>query len=353
MAADRIERVDAQDTFAYPYYFYTPPRLDETVTADDGDGGSTEQSSPPDSTRLIVEPVNTGEPDDDLETHAAAARATAAGEHNGGLGRTLADRLGCPLPVPAFPRPVSDPADLTHGLNQLDAETLWINDGPLARVDRQLCRMVDDARGRLTAVGVETETQVALTGFSSSAQFAMRFTALHPDRVGAVATGGHNGLVIFPETDAETGREIPGYGHRQLDYPVGVADLPTLTGEPFDDAAFADTDVFCYLGADDRKDALRWPDAWTDNDLRVTAVLVCGPQIHPHRVPTIRETYREHDVSAVFRTYPDTGHSPASAVDDVAAFHRRSLAGATVSELRAAVGDDGEDADRESAGLPS
>lgn len=41
---------------------------------------------------------------------------------------------------------------------------------------------------------------------------------------------------------------------RELNYPVGVANLESSTGEPFNRDAFASVDLFGYVGGDDRKD---------------------------------------------------------------------------------------------------
>lgn len=310
-----------EDDFAYPYHLHVPAdvRRDRPV-------------------RPVVEPVNTGRPSDDLAVHREAARATAAGEHNGGLGHAVAERLGAPLVVPAFPRPVGEPAPLSTAVHALDRPTLATTTGPLARVDEQLLAMVADARERLRARGVATTAELALTGFSSSAQFVTRLAALHPDRVAAVSAGGHNGLVILPATEAETGRSIPGYEHRTLRYPVGVADLEELVGEPFDREAFRSVRLFAYLGAEDHRDALRWPDMWSDDELRATAVLTYGPEVHAHRVPTVAAHYRAADVPAVFRTYPETGHAPGPARGDVLAFHERCVAGADMEAIRATLG---------------
>src|SRR5438270_6281608 len=53
---------------------------------------------------LLVEPNNTGHPDDDLNVHRAAALHTAT---ESGVGTDMARRLGIPLLVPIFPRPKS------------------------------------------------------------------------------------------------------------------------------------------------------------------------------------------------------------------------------------------------------
>lgn len=83
---------------------------------------------------------------------------------------------------------------------------------------------------------------------------------------------------------------------------------------------------------------LLWPDAWTDPELRAAAILAYGPDIHDDRFPTCASVYADHDVSAFFRTYPDTGHDPTPAIDDVVAFHEQCLDGTPIDEIEDAVG---------------
>ncbi len=205
------------------------------------------------------------------------------------------------------------------------------------RVDRQLLRMVDDARERLADAGYLVPEEFMLNGFSSQAAFVNRFTALHPDRVCSVSAGGINGLVILPKERAE----ICGFGERDLEYPVGIANVEELIGEPFDLEAleaFRDVDQFLYMGEDDDKDALLYPDAWTDPELRGAAVLTYGEDIHKERFPYCKSVYEEFSVNAVFWVYENTGHTPEPAVSDIIEFHRRSLDGEDIEPIRADLG---------------
>lgn len=309
--------------FEYPYYFHVPAEYA-------GDRP------------LLVEPTNTGVPSDEFAVH----RTEASRRARGGVGRRIADELGLPFLHPVFPRPFSDPVDWTHSTHQLCARTLRIAEGPLARIDRQLLAMVDDARARLSGRGIVPE-EVVLNGFSASAAFVNRFSVLHPDRVCSVSAGGVNGIVTLPRTagdvepvaaergldpDALPLEEVPLY------YPVGVADLEDLTGEPFDPAAFCEVNQFVYMGDADEKDVLLWPDAWTDPERRMSAILTYGPDVHDDRFPYCASVYEARGVSAIFRTYPETGHDPTPAIDDVVTFHERSIAGADPDEIADDIG---------------
>lgn len=298
--------------FNYPYYLAVP-------------GGVDDEPRP-----ILVEPHNVGEPIEEFERHLELARRRIEKQS----GRYIADELGAPILIPVFPRPVEEPVDWTHMIHMLCAKTMQIDEGPLERVDRQLLAMVDNARERLARRGISVPEEVILTGFSSQAAFVNRFAALHPDRVSSVSAGGINGLAILPRETAN----VRGFGERPMDYPVGVANVEELTGEPVDYGAFRELDQFIYMGSDDEKDALLYPDAWTDPELRGIAVLTYGEDIHEERFPHCRDVYEEADVNAVFRKYDGVGHTPEPALDDVVEFHERSLAGDDIESIREDLG---------------
>ena len=301
--------------FNYPYYLYVP---DEPVG---------ELAVP-----VLVEPTNMPGPTDDFEAHLGESERRVTG----GICRRIVDRLGVPLVHPVFPRPVSDPVDWTHYTHSLCRETMSLDETPLANIDEQLLAMVDDARHRLDDHGIETRERFALNGFSGSGTFANRFAALHPARVLSVSAGGINGMAILPVEEAEVPVEFT--DRRRLTYPVGIADLEELTGSPFDRDAFRAVPQFLYLGSDDQRDPLRYPDAWTGVEERASAILVYGDDIHDDRFPTCRQIYADEGVSAVFRVYDGVGHDPGPALDDIVAFHRHCMIGDDIEAIRRSVG---------------
>ena len=248
------------------------------------------------------------------------------------------DELGVPYLHPVFPRPVSDPVDWTHSIHQLCAQTVQIESGPLQRVDRQLVAMIDDARARLADRDRPAPEQVLLNGFSASAAFVNRFSGLHPERVRAVAAGGVNGIVTLPLESIEMDSDFEIVNPLPLLYPVGISDLETLTGDPFDLSEFREVRHFVYMGEDDDKDVLLWPDVWTDPERRGSAIQAYGPDIHDDRFPYCASVYAERDVPAVFRTYPETGHDPTPAIDDVVTFFEQAIAGNDHAALEDAIG---------------
>ena len=301
--------------FNYPYYVSTPDAADLA-----------------DHVPILVEGTNTSMATDDFETLRTEAEQRAAR----GFARRVADELGVPLLHPVFPRPRNDPVDWTHYTHSLDRETMQLSGGPLERLDRQLLCMVEDARERVAESGIATREECCLNGFSASGTFANRFAALHPERVLSVTAGGVNGMAILPKTEGET--SVPGVDELPLPYPVGVTDVQELTGEPFDLDAFRSVNQFLYLGEDDDNDTLLYPDAWTGPEVRLSAIFAYGEDIHEERFPSCKAAYDDVCAAAVFRVYEDTGHEPVPAFDDVVEFHRRSIAGDDIEEIREHIG---------------
>lgn len=301
--------------FEYPYYLYAPAPKPDAPTP------------------ILVEPNNTAQPSDDFGAHLDEVETKI--EH--GVGRHISDELAVPLVFPVFPRPVSDPVDWTHSVQQLDLETMKIEEGPLTRIDRQLLRMVDDARSRLERSGYTLDEGIMLNGFSSAGTFANRFAALHPEKVLSVTAGGINGMPILPHKGVE-GNPIDDTDTYPLDYHVGVANLEMLTGTPFDRNAFSNVHQYLYIGENDNNDALLYPDPYTGTDLRLAALLAYGDHIHEERFPRAKAAYDEIDADAVFRMYENTGHTPGPAISDVVEFHKRTLAGDSIEAIRADLG---------------
>ncbi|WP_171908261.1 PKD domain-containing protein [Natrialba sp. SSL1] len=305
---ERFVEADPSAGFNYPYYLYAPDR----VSDDEG-------------TPVLVEPNNTGTTADDLEEH----REVAQRHIEGGTSRRVSEEIGTPLVIPVFPRPAQEPVDWSHYIHALDRETMGIESGDLERVDRQLLAMVEHARGQLESEGYDTDDGVMLNGFSASGNFVERFAMLHPEKVVSVTAGGLNGMVTLPHEEYD-GHELP--------FHVGIADVEELTGEPVDLDAVDEVNHFLYMGAQDDNDTIPFDDAWTEDELRQTALDVYGDDMIAERFPTCQKAFEDADVSAQFKIYEDAGHSPREAEDDLIEFHRKSLAGESVSEFGEALG---------------
>jgi hypothetical protein len=117
--------------------------------------------------------------------------------------------------------------------------------------------MIRHARQMLGDAGIATSTKVFMHGFSASAGFVNRFAALHPESVRAVAAGAINALPMYP-------MEI--YQGVKLPFPLGIADLKSLTGADFDFKAYSHVSQYLYMGYLDRNDTFPLSDAWDDDE---------------------------------------------------------------------------------------
>lgn len=281
----RIE-ADEKKGFYSEYYLYIP---------------DTQKSS--DYNFLLVEVNNTGFVDDNHKTHVKAAHNIIRfGQANG-----LARDLGIPLLIPCFDRPETDWKLYTHAL---DRDALLVNEGHLARIDRQLLAMIADARDVLADKSIHIEDRILLNGFSASGSFANRFTALYPEKIAAVAAGGVNSMVILP---------IENIDNHELIFPVGISDLADIADLSFDMQEFAAVPQYYYMGADDDNDALLYDDAYSDSERKlVKEVLDEDMSI---RWENCRKVYESQGICAEFHTFPGVGHETTPEMnEDIASF---------------------------------
>jgi predicted peptidase len=279
--------------FNYPYYLFIPDNI-----ADDKE------------LTLIIEPNNSGFLSDDLDKHLEKAQRIATLDFY--AGNYVARNLQLPLLVPVFPRSESQRHTYTHSL---DRDVMLEKDTDLERLDLQLLAMIEDARERLMEMGYEIDEQFFITGFSASGTFANRFTALHPEKVKAVAAGGINGLLFLPL------EEIDGI---KLNYPVGTSDFKELFGKNFNIEEFNETPQFLFMGAMDDNDAIPFADAF-DQPEREVIYQILGREMQPLRWENCQRIYKTEGVNAQFRTYEDIGHEQPDLIkDDLVEFFEKT-----------------------------
>jgi hypothetical protein len=267
--------------FEWPYYLAIPKALSK-------------------NTVILVLPNNTGTVSDDWAVHDAAALS---------LTRWIADfavRLDVPLLVPTFPRPQNPwiPGGIyTHALDRESLVTeVVLPGGSIKRIDLQLIGMIREAQERLAARGFRVDEKVFMMGFSASGAFTTRFTMLHPEIVRAAAPGSPGGWPLAPVSKW--------WGGTTLRYPVGIADVQSLTGKPFDLAAVKRVPQFIYVGDQDTNDALDtrgFPQAETDV---ICDYLNCNPAPYLfNRWPISEEMYVSAGIFNKFVIYPGVAHT--------------------------------------------
>ncbi len=273
---------DENSPFKFPYYLFIPDNI-----------------LPSDSLHLIIEPNNSGFVDDDLKKHIEKAERTASLEFY--LGNYVSRQLKYPLLVPAFPRTRSEWKIYTHAL---DRDAMQQQNNTLERIDLQLLAMADHACNRLEKSGYKMAKDYLMTGFSASGSFANRFTALHPDKIKAVAAGGVNGLLILPLSELKD---------QQLNYPLGIADIETVSNDTFDFKSFQDTPQFYFMGELDSNDAIPYEDGYSIAERELVFQLL-GREMQPKRWQACRSIYDSLEINASLKTYHNTGHEQTETI---------------------------------------
>lgn len=208
--------------FNYPYLLYIP-----------------KNSIKNQSSRLMVEPNNSGGSSDDINFHFNKAKAILARNSK------IVDSLNIPYLVPVFPRNEKDGKMYTHAL---DRDAILVPKGDsLYRIDLQLMAMIDHAQKLLLNNGFKIQPKIFMMGFSATGKFTNRFTALHPEKVRAVASGVVGGMSIIPLKRIESDLLI---------YPVGIGDIDSLLDISFNLPSYSMVSQFIYMGGLDRNDVL-------------------------------------------------------------------------------------------------
>jgi len=263
---------------------------------------------------LIIESNNPGTAGFNASELLNKAIAQATSAHLS-LGRSLADRLGAPLLMPAFPRPYSQDHSSDVYVHSLSREAMLVASGPLYRIDLQLIAMAEEAKAKLARCGLKLADKIMIDGFSASGVFASRFVFLHPDLVAGAAFGGVCGFLSLPTGQFK--------GHN-LNYPLGTSDYGRFTGHPFDKAAYDAVPQFAFTGSKDvepQTDCVGKRDAYSDED---TAMIydILGNAAVPVRFKQTEEAYRSLGSRAEFVIYDGVAHEwyQSPAVDDITRF---------------------------------
>lgn len=149
-----------------------------------------------------------------------------------------------PMIMPIFPRPiVKEGKDSDVCVIEFNHTSLNTDYSLLKRMDLQTIAMVNDAKERLREKGIDVLDKLILTGYSSSAQFALRFSVVYPEMIHAVIAGGFNGLGTLPVS------EVDG---KMANFPIGINDIESKFGKKFNSKEFATIKHYLYMGLDDR-----------------------------------------------------------------------------------------------------
>jgi len=300
LSGNNVLLVEAQasEGFNYPYYLYVP-----SGTAKDR------------LVYILVEPNNSGMVSDNPEVHRSKALKLVKKSH----ANKMARRLGVPLLVPTFPRPMPHTHSWAY-THALDIDTLEVLTGKLKRIDLQLTAMIKHAQELLRTNGFKINDKVFMHGFSASAKFCNRYSYLHPEMVKAAAAGGVNGLPTLPV------REWNGY---ELPFPIGLAGIERFASKPFDEKGFMQVAHYIYMGSSDTNDTLHPREAsgpfeaWRDEEAAIIRKALAAERMMPDRWELSRKIYRQQKLNAQLVTYDGVGHSINNQMlDDVIDFFK-------------------------------
>lgn len=305
----KIERIEADPDagFNWPYLLYTPSTSGSTED-DETESGNT------DTRPLIVGNSPWRGPPSDSERRFESARRTL---ENGRLG-AIADAVTSPALAALIPSRAEDGS----------YQNLRLSDPVFERLDLQVLAMVEDARKRLADQPYDIPEKFHVDGFSSNGRLFDKFTALHPERINAISAGG-NGIVVLPlEKLAE---DIPTTGDpstETLPWPIGVSNLPELTGNEFNKEAWFDTSQFWYIGAEDQdpdnpgKYVHKLYKGTGEIDKRISEIF--GALQVDDRFRTSQAIFDHIGAPAEFTAYEGAGHEITREMgQDIIGFHRR------------------------------
>lgn len=290
-----LENADTTRGFNHAYYLFIP-----------------EQMRKSENLTLLVEPNNTGFASDDLDDHVEGAKQMI--ENFGYLGKYLADSLGYPLLVPAFPRSETSWQVYTHAL---DRDAILTTDPTIKRIDLQLIAMIEHAKATLATRGYRLQPKVIMTGFSASATFTNRFTLIHPDKVSVCAAGGLNGILMLP---------LYALDSTALNYPLGLGDFRTIFRDSIDMRSLSVLPQFFFMGEKDDNDALDYDDAYDSIERNIVHRQI-GKRMQPDRWNFCASVYSERLPNVTIRTYDGIGHTITDEIrNDVLQFIKKQLA---------------------------
>ncbi|SOC34829.1 hypothetical protein [Ureibacillus acetophenoni] len=228
----------------------------------------------------------------------------------------VAEKLWTPMLMPAFPRTGSSyknngerntfyehalDRDIATLHNKLEdpnlrkqLEDAFEKEGydvdKFSNLDEQLVAMFEHAVEYLNEYGHQVETdKMFLTGYSATGTFTDRFTALHPDKVKAVASGGTLDDMFLPMAE---------YKNEKLIFPLGTYDYKEITGESFNLAYHNNVARLVYMGKDDQNNTLPNGDTFGDTERNIMTRL-WGVPVLPRAVAKI-ELYGKSGGKGIF-----------------------------------------------------
>lgn len=237
---------------------------------------------------VCIWPNGTSSSSNDYAVHEASTERNLSGL------RTYAETYGVPILSVAMPR--------TRELyiNSLHLGTFTTSIEFHRRPDLKFSDAVwNQYLPSLRGAGLDVDERVLLFGFSVPATFSYRFAIMNPEKVRAMWLGA---FTPAPLPVAELNGQ-------PLDYPLGIRDLETLAGKPFDLETFKKIPNMIVVGENDTRrenDPLAFNDIFTEPE-KVFVRENLG-DTNPKRMKALHQFLVSVGVNSQFKQYPGLAH---------------------------------------------
>lgn len=200
--------------------------------------------------------------------------------------------LGIIYVMPTFPR-----VDMTY-THQLTEDAMRLPTGQKhSRLDQQFVAILDDARAVLTNhYKYKIKDKYFAFGFSASAHFADKVTAMYPSKFKAVAFGGYNSLPLYPL------KSIDG---TPLNFPLGVNNFAEF-GLTFSESDYRALPRFMAMGQQDTNDTAKAQDCFRPEMMQVIQN-VLGSDMQGNRFESVQKVMKDFP-NVIVNRYADMGH---------------------------------------------
>lgn len=244
----------------------------------------------------------------------------------------VGERLWAPMLIPVFPQPnvfynYNGEQNMTYehafdrdmatlhnkvkipDLRQkiaLEYANKGLNVDDFLKLDEQLLAMFNHAVEYLNKYNHNVDKEkMFLCGYSASGTFTDRFTALHPENVKAVASGGTLDDMILP---------LSKYKNENLIFPIGTYDYKEITGKDFDLTLHNNVARMIYMGKDDDNNTVPYTDCYGDTERNIIKGL-WGVDVLP-RAQALIKLYGESGGKGIFILDKGIGHSSSGEMMD-------------------------------------
>lgn len=176
----------------------------------------------------------------------------------------------------------------------------------------QINNMIKDAQNYIYDKSkIEIDKKIICHGFSSSAKFVLRYATCYPSNVSLLIAGGFGNQAFIPLENYKVGDSFI-----DLIYPIGVKDIDSITGKPFNREEFKNMKQFYFIGEkEDSENDTAFNFRHTDESIQNIYKEIFG-ESYQNRLEKLIKIYKELKYENVeFIRYPNYGHSATPGIE--------------------------------------